>query len=132
MTHIPSSDPMIEIMDTTLRDGEQTNDVSFTAHEKKNIARLLVKELNVDRIEIASARVSDGELESVRGIAQWAENAGYLDRLEVLGFIDGGRSLDWIREAGCRTMNLLCKGSLRHLTGQLRKSPEQHVADITD
>ena len=132
MTHIPSSEPMIEIMDTTLRDGEQTNGVSFTAHEKKNIARLLVKELNVDRIEIASARVSDGELESVRGIAQWAESAGYLDRLEVLGFIDGGRSLDWIREAGCRTMNLLCKGSLRHLTGQLRKSPEQHVADITD
>ena len=48
---------MIEIMDTTLRDGEQTNGVSFTAHEKKNIARLLIKELNVDRIEIAS-RVS--------------------------------------------------------------------------
>ena len=123
---------MIEIMDTTLRDGEQTNGVSFTAHEKKNIARLLIKELNVDRIEIASARVSDGEFESVQHIVQWADTAGCLDRLEVLGFVDGGESLRWIRDAGCRVMNLLCKGSLRHLTEQLRKTPEQHTADIAD
>ena len=130
MNQNPSTMPMIEIMDTTLRDGEQTNGVSFTAHEKKNIARLLVKELNVDRLEIASARVSDGELEAVRRIAQWANEAGCLDRFEVLGFVDGGRSLAWIRDAGCRTMNLLCKGSLRHLTEQLRRTPEQHSAEI--
>ena len=132
MNQNPSTMPMIEIMDTTLRDGEQTNGVSFTAHEKKNIARLLVKELNVDRLEIASARVSDGELEAVRRIAQWANEAGCLDRFEVLGFVDGGRSLAWIRDAGCRTMNLLCKGSLRHLTEQLRRTPEQHAADIAE
>jgi D-citramalate synthase len=29
-------------------------------------------------------------------------------------------------------MNLLCKGSLRHLTGQLKKTPEQHIRDITE
>ena len=51
----------IEIMDTTLRDGEQTSGVSFAAQEKLSIARLLLEELKVDRIEIASARVSDGE-----------------------------------------------------------------------
>ncbi|WP_413776732.1 hypothetical protein, partial [Haliscomenobacter sp.] len=45
----------IEIMDTTLRDGEQTSGVSFTDQEKLKIARLLLEELKVDRIEIASA-----------------------------------------------------------------------------
>ncbi len=49
----------IEIMDTTLRDGEQTSGVTFIPHEKLQIARLLLEELNVDRVEIASARVSD-------------------------------------------------------------------------
>jgi D-citramalate synthase len=121
---------MIEIMDTTLRDGEQTNGVSFSVHEKKSIARLLIKELNVDRVEIASARVSDGEFEAVGGLSEWAAQKGYLDRLEVLGFIDNGLSLRWIKDAGCRVVNLLCKGSSEHVAGQLKKTPEQHMKDI--
>lgn len=117
-------------MDTTLRDGEQTSGVSFSAHEKLSMARLLLDELRVDRIEIASARVSDGEFEAVRKLAQWASSNGYLDRLEVLGFVDGNASLDWIQQAGCCVMNLLCKGSEKHCTYQLRKTAETHVADI--
>ena len=61
--------PRVEIMDTTLRDGEQTSGVSFNAREKLSIARLLLEELCVSRIEIASARVSQGEQEAVRRIA---------------------------------------------------------------
>ena len=120
----------VEIMDTTLRDGEQTNGVSFSVHEKKSIARLLITELNVDRIEVASARVSDGEFEAVKSIAEWAAQAGCLNRLEVLGFVDDGLSLRWIQDAGCRVVNMLCKGSLKHVTEQLRKSPAQHFEDI--
>ncbi|HCC50938.1 MAG TPA: 2-isopropylmalate synthase [Porphyromonadaceae bacterium] len=122
---------MIEILDTTLRDGEQTNGVAFSAHEKRSIARLLISELNVDRVEIASARVSEGEFESVKRISEWAVKAGFLDRLEVLGFIDNGMSLQWIREAGCRVVNMLCKGSFKHVTEQLKKTPEQHIKDIS-
>ncbi len=117
-------------MDTTLRDGEQTSGVSFVPHEKLSIARLLLRDVNVDRIEVASARVSDGEKEAVTAICRWARQADRLQSVEVLGFVDGHTSVDWIDECGCRTMNLLCKGSERHLTYQLKKSLEEHVDDI--
>ena len=121
---------MIEIMDTTLRDGEQTSGVSFAAHEKLSIAQVLLSELKVDRLEIASARVSEGEFEAVKRVARWAERSGYLDKLEVLGFVDGEVSINWIESAGCRVINLLCKGSYKHVTEQLRKTPEAHIEDI--
>ncbi|MDR3118150.1 MAG: 2-isopropylmalate synthase [Mediterranea sp.] len=122
----------IELMDTTLRDGEQTSGVSFVPHEKLMIARLLLEELKVDRIEVASARVSDGEFDAVKMICDWAARRNILQRVEVLGFIDGRTSLEWIQQAGCRVINLLCKGSLKHCTCQLRKTPDEHTAGIID
>ena len=121
---------MIEIMDTTLCDGEQTSGVAFAAQEKLSIARLLLEELCVDRIEIASARVSEGEYNSVKRVAEWARKNGHIHKVEVLGFVDGRSSLDWIRNAGCEVLNLLCKGSLKHCSYQLKKTPEEHTADI--
>ena len=121
---------MIEVMDTTLRDGEQTAGVSFNADEKLAIARLLLEELKVNRIEVASARVSSGEREACSKICSWAEAAGHLDKVEILGFVDGGASVDWIAGVGGKCLNLLTKGSLRHVTGQLRKSPREHLDDI--
>ena len=120
----------IEILDTTLRDGEQTSGVSFSNQEKLSIVQSLLSELNVDRVEIASAMVSDREQESVRGIAEWAQRNGCLGRVEVLGFVDVNRSADWIHETGCRVMNLLCKGSLKHVKAQLGKTPSEHIKDI--
>ncbi len=119
-----------EIMDTTLRDGEQTSGVSFVPHEKLVIARMLLQELNVDRIEVASARVSDGEKEAVTSICRWAKRAGMLERVEVLGFVDGTTSLDWINDCGCKNINLLCKGSERHCKYQLKKTLDEHISDI--
>ncbi len=120
----------IEIMDTTLRDGEQTSGVSFVPHEKLMIARLLLEDLKVDRVEVASARVSDGELEAVKMICDWAARRNHLHKVEVLGFVDGHTSLDWIQRTGCRVINLLCKGSSNHCTHQLNKTVEEHIADI--
>ncbi len=122
----------IEIMDTTLRDGEQTSGVSFSAVEKLTIAKLLLEELHVDRIEIASARVSEGEFQAVKNITDWAKNHGYLNRVEMLTFVDGGQSIDWMKKAGAKVQNLLTKGSLNHLTHQLKKTPEQHFAEIKE
>ena len=122
--------PFIEIMDCTLRDGEQTNGVSFLPHEKLMIARKLMGEVNVDRIEVASARVSEGEKDAVRMICRYAESIGRLDRVEVLGFVDGHLSIDWIRSCGGRVVNMLVKGSRKHCVEQLGKTPEEHIADI--
>ena len=119
-------------MDSTLRDGEQTSGVSFLPHEKLMIARMLLKDLNVDRIEVASARVSDGEKEAVKMICRYARQIDRLDSVEVLGFVDGHTSVDWIRDAGAKTLNLLAKGSLRHCREQLKKTPEEHLADIKE
>src|SRR3989338_2690070 len=120
----------IQIMDTTLRDGEQTPGVSFGKDEKLAIAKSLLLDVNVSAIEIASARVSEGELQTASALCSWAAANSFIERIEILGFVDSYRSVEWIRNAGCRSMNLLCKGSLAHLTHQLRKSPEEHVQDI--
>ena len=120
----------VEILDSTLRDGEQTNGVSFLPHEKLMIARMLLRDLNVDRIEVGSARVSDGEKDGVKMICRYAQQIGFLDRVEVLGFVDGNRSIDWIADCGCRVINLLAKGSLKHCQQQLGKTPNQHIEDI--
>lgn len=120
----------IEIMDTTLRDGEQTSGVSFSPLEKLTIAQLLLTEVKVDRIEIASARVSEGEFAAVKSITKWAKANGFLHKVEVLTFVDGDVSVQWMLKAGAKVMNLLTKGSLNHLTHQLKKKPEQHFADV--
>ncbi len=121
----------IEIMDTTLRDGEQTSGVSFSVSEKLTLAKLLLEELKVDRIEVASARVSEGELLAVKQITTWAKEKGFLDKIEVLSFVDKGASIDWMIATGAKVQNLLTKGSLNHLTHQLKKTPEEHFSEIT-
>ena len=126
----PHLHPFVEIMDCTLRDGEQTSGVSFLPHEKLSIARMLMKDLNVDRIEVASARVSEGEKDAVKMICQYASKIGMLQKVEVLGFVDHTLSLDWIYECGCKNVNLLAKGSLRHCSQQLNKTVEEHLKDI--
>ena len=120
----------IEVMDTTLRDGEQMQDGSYTPEEKLTLAQLLLEEVRVDRIEIASARVSSGEQKAVAEVMRWARRHGHGQKVEVLGFVDRTHSADWILDTGARVMNLLTKGSLLHLEKQLRKTPQQHIEEI--
>ncbi len=120
----------VNIVDTTLRDGEQTQGVSFAPAEKVNIAKALLEQLKVDRVEVASARISEGEKEAVAAILEWAKTKGLDDRVEVLGFVDHKVSVDWISDAGGKVVNLLTKGSKKHCEEQLGKNLEQHLADI--
>jgi D-citramalate synthase len=119
-------------MDTTLRDGEQTPNVSYTPAEKLQLARMLLADVEVDRIEIASTRVSAGELESARAITKWARKARQIQRIEMLGYCDGKKSVDWIADAGGKVINLLTKGSEKHCVQQLGLTPEEHRAKVSE
>lgn len=68
----------VTIMDTTLRDGEQTSGVSFSDNEKLAVAKVLLEDLRVERIEIASARVSVGEFKGAQRVLRWAPGRGIL------------------------------------------------------
>ncbi len=125
------SDRVIEIMDTTLRDGEQTSGVSFSSSEKLTLAKLLLNELKVNRIEIASARVSEGEFDAVKNITKWAKENSLLDKIEILTFVDNGISINWMKKADAIVQNLLTKGSLNHLKYQLKKEPVEHFKSIS-
>jgi len=118
--------PRIQVMDTTLRDGEQTPEVSYAPEEKLQVAKMLLNEVGVDRIEVAGTRVSEGEREAARRICRWAKRAKALERIEMLGYCDGDLSPAWVAETGGRVLNLLLKGSEKHCREQLGMSPEQH------
>ena len=120
----------IEVMDTTLRDGEQAEGISMMPEEKRTIAQRLLEVVKVDRIEVASARVSEGERRAVKAIVDYADDKGLGDRIEILGFVDGNRSVDWAKSVGARVINLLTKGSLHHCREQLKKTHAQHLDDI--
>lgn len=119
----------IEVMDTTLRDGEQTPGVNYTPEEKLVIAEALLRS-GVDAIEVASVGISEGEAEAVRRILAWAHAHDAQDQIEILGFVDKTRTVDWIVGNGGRVLNLLTKGSEHHCRVQLKKSVEEHLKDI--
>ncbi|WP_413693562.1 alpha-isopropylmalate synthase regulatory domain-containing protein [Psychromonas sp. KJ10-2] len=120
----------VQLMDTTLRDGEQTQAVSFSPAEKVSLAKALLQRLKIDRIEVASARVSEGEKVAVAQLNKWATKEGLVDRIEVLGFVDHTLSVDWITDTGGKVLNLLAKGSLKHCSEQLKKSLDEHITDV--
>ncbi len=122
----------VAIMDTTLRDGEQTPNVAYTPAEKLQLARMLLVDCEVDRIEMASTRVSAGELEAAKEITKWARKARLIQRIEMLGYTDGRKSVDWIAEAGGKVLNLLTKGSEHHCVQQLGLTPHEHRAKISE
>ncbi|KAJ9558869.1 hypothetical protein OSB04_013483 [Centaurea solstitialis] len=70
--HIPDPN-YIRVLDTTLRDGEQSPGASMTPNEKLEIARQLAK-LGVDVIEAGFPAASASEVEAVKLIAQEVGN----------------------------------------------------------
>ncbi len=122
----------IEIMDTTLRDGEQMQNVSYTPEEKLTISKILLTEVKVNRLEVTSARVSEGEKKSVLKMVDWAKDVNLVDRFEILSFVDKNQSIEWAKSVGIKRVNLLTKGSYKHCSEQLKKTPEQHAQAIRD
>ena len=88
----------------------------------------MLEELQVDRIEIA--RVAEGEFNAVKTHHQLGQRKNYLEKVEILTFVDKGVSIEWMQEAGAQVQNLLTKGSLNHFTYQLKQTQEEHFGHI--
>lgn len=93
------------------------------------MARVFLNELKVDRIEVASARVSEGEYKGVRRITEWARANGYIDRVEVLGFVDNGTSIDWIVNAGAKSSQFTFEGFVQTRNRTVAPYSEEHLDD---
>ena len=70
----PSNSQLVVVFDTTLRDGEQSAGVSFSARDKLEIAERLAA-MRVDVIEAGFPAASVAELEAVRGVARQVRDA---------------------------------------------------------
>lgn len=120
----------VSFLDTTLRDGEQTPGVSFRPDEKLEIAKS-VFDLGVDRVEVCSAGASQDDSEALKKIIGWAKKNNLEDGVEALTFVSK-RNTDWLRKRGCKVSNLLVKGNLRQVRGQLRKTGQEHLQDVLE
>jgi len=122
---------LVEIMDTTGRDGEQTKGVNLK--DSKLLITQRLDEAGVDHIEVGSslwgAPESQEELEAVKAITQWAEQNNCLQKIELLSFLDD-RHIDWVIESGVKVVNLLCEASVRFAKGKLQQSTTRHIAVI--
>ncbi|MBR5953962.1 MAG: 2-isopropylmalate synthase [Methanobrevibacter sp.] len=116
----------IKILDTTLRDGEQTPGASLTPSEKLKIATKL-DEIGVDYIEAGSAITSEGERESIKGITGQGFNA------EILSFsrpltID----IDYCLDCDVDGVNLVVPTSDLHVFDKLKKSRDELIEMSND
>ena len=115
----------IKVLDTTLRDGEQTPGVSLTPLEKLRIATKL-DEIGVDFIEAGSAITSEGERESIKGITQQGFNA------EILSFsrpltVD----IDYCLDCDVDGVNLVVPTSDLHISDKL-KTTRDKLLDLSN
>lgn len=111
----------IKVLDTTLRDGEQTPGVSLTPLEKLRIATKL-DEIGVDYIEAGSAITSEGERESIKKITQQRFNA------EILSFsrpltID----IDYCLDCDVDGVNLVVPTSDLHISAKLNTTCDKLI-----
>lgn len=109
----------IKVLDTTLRDGEQTPGVSLTPQEKLRIANKL-DEIGVDFIEAGSAITSEGERDSIKEIAKQGLNA------EILSFsrpLTG--DIDYCLECDVDAINLVVPTSELHIADKLKTTNEK-------
>lgn len=108
----------IKILDTTLRDGEQTPGVSLTTKEKFRIASKL-DEIGIDYIEAGSAITSEGERQSIKEITRQNFKA------EILSFsrpLTG--DIDYCIDCDVDGVNLVVPTSDLHITDKLKSNRE--------
>lgn len=93
---------MVKILDTTLREGEQTPGVKFSLEQKLEIAKEL-DEFGVDYIEAGMPVISDYDFQCVKAVA----SAGL--KAEVLGHARAKREdIKAVKETGAQWVGIFC------------------------
>lgn len=118
-----ASTRQVQILDTTLRDGEQSPGVNFSKRDKLDIARALAA-LRVDVIEAGFPAASPAEFENVNAVAADVRTAR-ICALARCSERDVDITAEALRGAADPRIHLFVGTSQQHLQGQLRKSPEQ-------
>ncbi len=114
----------VQLLDTTLRDGEQMAGVSLTPAEKVDVAHEL-DAAGVHVIEAGSACTSAGEREGIRRIADEGLDA------TVTSFARGVKSdIDRALDCGVDGVNLVVPASDKHVETKVGSSREE-VVDTT-
>ena len=117
---------MVEILDTTLREGEQTPYVNFTIEEKTNIAKLL-DDVGVEMIEAGDPSVSKNVAKAIEKIAALGLRA------EVVAHSIAARSgIDRAKACGADRVAIFYATSKIHLDEKLHKTPEQALEIIRE
>ena len=113
----------IKILDTTLRDGEQSPGCSMNMQEKIETARLLEK-LKVDIIEAGFPASSPGDLESVKAIAGTVKDCVVAGLCRCLDKdIDAAREA--LTKAAAPRLHVFIATSPVHMEYKLKMSPAQ-------
>ncbi len=117
---------MIEILDTTLREGEQTPYVNFTVDEKVEIAQML-DQVGVDMIEAGDPSVSTSVAKAIERIA------GLGLKAEIVAHSIAARSgIDKAKACGAGRVAIFYATSKIHLDAKLHKTQEQAVDIICE
>jgi len=117
---------MLEILDTTLREGEQTPFVNFTVDEKVQIARML-DSVGVDMIEAGDPSVSPNVARAIKCIASLGLRA------EVVAHSVASRlGIDKAKACGADRVAIFYATSKIHLDAKLHKTQEQAIVIIQE
>lgn len=116
----------IEVLDTTLRDGEQTPGISLTTGKKLRIAAKL-DEIGINSIEAGSAITSLGEREAIKEITSQGFNAEILSFARTLK-----KDIDYCLECDVDTVNIVVPTSDLHLKYKLKKSQDEILNDAIE
>lgn len=116
----------VYIFDTTLRDGEQTPNVSFHLREKLEIAKSL-EAMGVDVIEAGFAASSKGDFRAIRAVSETVKNAVVcsLARCVEQDILDAHAALE---KAARKRIHVFIATSPIHMAAKLRMSPEDVYA----
>ncbi len=117
---------MVEILDTTLREGEQTPYVNFTVDEKIEIAKML-DSIGVDMIEAGDPSVSPNVAKAIKRIASLGLRA------EIVAHSVASRSgIDKAKACGANRVAIFYATSKIHLDAKLHKTQAQAIDIIQE